>query len=77
MYPSIGEALVGERLGPVGDYITFRQKNVSQYTAMRPIYDIVLADERMLGSLELLRWWEQYGIRFGDMGGKTTSWIWL
>ena len=55
-YPLIGESLIGASIGPVGDYISRQQNNVSQYIAMWLIYDIALVYHRIPGSPDLLYW---------------------
>ena len=61
VYPLTGEALLGAGLGTVGDYITHQQNNAAQYISAWMIYGIVVVEERMLDSPDLLCWWEQTG----------------
>ena len=68
-YPLIGESLIGASIGPVGDYISRQQNNVSQYIAMWLIYDIALVYHRIPGLPDLLYWWEQAGVQFRDLEG--------
>ena len=53
-------------LDTIGVYITCRQNTMVKYIATGTIFDILVTEECMTSSPELLRWWEQAGVQFGD-----------
>ena len=69
VYPLIGEYLVSMGQGPVGNFINRQHNTVAKYTTTQSIYDITVSEERIPFSPELLHWYEQAVIRFGDLEG--------
>ena len=70
VYPHIVASLAGSVLGPVRDYITHQQNTLAQYILTQLIYNITGAEERISGSLELLRWCYQAGILLREIQGE-------
>ena len=48
--PPIGEVVVDEGLGTIGEYITFRHNSGAWYIATRPISDLAVVEETRPGS---------------------------
>ena len=58
-YPPIGKALEDAGLFSIAEYIARRQRTVAEYVATRPIFDLVMEEERQRGTPATIRWWEQ------------------
>ena len=58
-YPPIGKAMEDAGLFSIEEYISRRQNTVAEYVATRPIFDIVMEEERQRGTPTTRRWWEQ------------------
>ena len=43
----------------IAEYIARRQRTVAEYVATRPIFDLVMEEERQRGTPATIRWWEQ------------------
>ena len=63
-YPPIGKALEDAGLFSIAEYVARRQKTVAEYVATRPIFDLVMEEERQRGTPATIRWWEQPTIDF-------------
>ena len=55
--PSIDETLLEAGLEPIGEYISCCHTIVTQCITMRPIFDLVVAEERQPISLATVLWW--------------------
>ena len=56
-----GPPFLLERAGPsIAEYIARRQRTVAEYVATRPIFDLVMEEERQRGTPAATRWWEQF-----------------
>ena len=66
--PPIKEAMADAGLEMIGVYDTRHQITVNQYIAMRPILDIATSEELRTGFIDILWWWDQAGVFWGDEG---------
>ena len=66
-YPPIGKALEDAGLFSIAEYIARRQRTVAEYVVTRPIFDLVMAEERQRGTPASTRWWEQFTINFEEI----------
>ena len=58
-YPPIGKAMEDAGLFSIQEYVSRRQRTVAEYVATRPIFDLVMEEERQRGTPATRRWWEQ------------------
>ena len=58
-YPLVVEALEDVALHPIMDYIKRRQAIIAGKVPCRPIYELCVKAEQMLGKSRMVRWWDQ------------------
>ena len=58
-YPSVVEAMEATGLHPIGEYIRRRQATIAERVYCRPIYEIYTEAERISGTSQMVRWWDQ------------------
>ena len=58
-YPAVEGAMDSAGLHPIGVYINSQQTTIAERVACRPVYALCTEVERMLGTSQMVRWWDQ------------------
>ena len=58
-YPAVEEAMDYAGIQPIRVYIKRRQMTIADRVAFRTVYALYTEAERMLGTIWIVRWWDQ------------------
>ena len=61
-YPAVEEVVDTVGLHPVEVYVNKRQTTISERVSLRPVYALFEETEMMLGTIRMVRWWDQYTV---------------
>ena len=58
-YPPVVAAMESAGLHPIGEYIRRQQMTIAEKLACHPIYEICVKVERILGTIRMVKCWDQ------------------
>ena len=75
IYPQLDKSMKAVGLKEVDTYVLLFHNNVTLYNATRTTMDLCLAAERRLGARVSMRWWEQAGLKLGQVESEKETYI--
>ena len=58
-YPPVVEVIEAAVLDPIWEYIRGQQATIAERVACLPIYELCTEAERIPGTNQMVRWWDQ------------------